>query len=115
MSVKKVTKSDLVDAVHRHTSCDKRTVVNIVEMFVEELKKSLISGATIELRGFGTLEPRLRKGRAVAHNPRTGETLSVAPHYVAAFRSGKELRERLWNLSPEQLQKSDSDEAEKKE
>lgn len=103
MSVKKVTKLDLVDAIYSQVSCERKDVQQVVELLIEQLKVSLISGATIELRGFGTLEPRLRKGRAVAHNPRTGEELSVAPHYVAAFRSGKDLKQKLWNLSPSQV------------
>ena len=65
---------------------------------LKEIKKSLENGSTIELRGFGTFEPRLRKGREKAHNPKTGEILSVAPHYVAAFRAGQDLKKALWNL-----------------
>ncbi|MBP5176790.1 MAG: HU family DNA-binding protein, partial [Treponema sp.] len=46
-------------------------------------------------------EPRLRKGREKARNPKTGESLSVAPHYVAAFRAGQELKNALWELPVE--------------
>ena len=55
-------------------------------------------GSTIELRGFGTFEPRLRKGREKARNPKTGEIVSMAPHYVAAFRAGKDLKQALYSL-----------------
>lgn len=98
MSVEKVTKYNLVESVYQKTNCEKYVVQDIIEKFLNEVKTSLESGATIELRGFGTFEPRLRKGRAVARNPKTGETLSVAPHYVAAFRAGQELKKALWNL-----------------
>ena len=98
MSSKKVTKYDLVESVYQNTKCEKRVVQDIVENLLSELKDALKEGATIELRGFGTFEPRLRKGRSRARNPKTGEQLSVAPHYVAAFRSGKELKNALWNL-----------------
>ena len=70
----------------------------MLETLLENIKTSLKDGATIELRGFGTFEPRLRKGRSRARNPKTGEQLSVAPHYVAAFRSGQELKNALWEL-----------------
>lgn len=95
---KKVTKSDLVEAVYQNARCEKRAVQDVVELFLHEVKNALKSGSTIELRGFGTFEPRLRKGRACARNPKTGTQLSVAPHYVAAFRSGQELRKALWDL-----------------
>lgn len=99
MSAKKVTKYDLVESVYQNTNCEKRLIQDIVEQLFEELKSALKSGKTIELRGFGTFEPRLRKGRSKARNPKTGEQLTVAPHYVAAFRSGQELKKALWNLS----------------
>ena len=98
MSSKKVTKYDLVESVYQNTKCEKRVVQDIVENLFTELKLALKDGATIELRGFGTFEPRLRKGRSRARNPKTGEQLSVAPHYVAAFRSGQDLKKALWDL-----------------
>ena len=98
MESKKVTKFDLVEAVYLKTKYEKKTIQNVLETLLENIKTSLKDGATIELRGFGTFEPRLRKGRSRARNPKTGEQLSVAPHYVAAFRSGQELKNALWEL-----------------
>ncbi|MBQ6781779.1 MAG: integration host factor subunit beta [Treponema sp.] len=99
MADKKVTKYDLVESVYQKiTKCEKHIVQNVVEQLLSELKDSLKDGATIELRGFGTFEPRLRKGRSKARNPKTGDSVSVAPHYVAVFRAGQELKKALWNL-----------------
>lgn len=98
MSSKKVTKYDLVESVYQNTQCEKKLVQDVVEQLLDEIKIALKEGNTIELRGFGTFEPRLRKGRSKARNPKTGEQLTVAPHYVAAFRSGQELKKALWEL-----------------
>lgn len=98
MSGKKVTKFDLVEAIYENTNYDKKVVQSVVESFLEEIKNSLKSSATIELRGFGTFELRLRKGKQSARNPKTGDKVTVAPHYVAAFRSGQSLKTDLWNL-----------------
>lgn len=98
MNSKKVTKFDLVELVYNDTKYEKKAVQSILESLLENIKGSLKDGATIELRGFGTFEPRLRKGRLRARNPKTGEHLSVAPHYVATFRSGQELKNALWKL-----------------
>ena len=98
MSSRKVTKYDLVEAVYQNTKCEKRVVQDVIENLLVQLKDSLKDGNTIELRGFGTFEPRLRRGRAKARNPKTGEQLSVASHYVAAFRAGQELKKSLWSL-----------------
>ena len=98
MGEKKVTKYDLVESIYQNTKFEKKTVQEVVEKLLDELKIALKDGNTIELRGFGTFEPRLRKGRSKARNPKTGEQLSVASHYVAAFRSGQELKNALWEL-----------------
>lgn len=95
---KKVTKFDLVESVYLDTKCEKKVVQAVVESLLEQIKKSLQNEANIELRGFGTFELRLRKGKSAARNPKTGEKVSVKPHYVAAFRSGQELKNTLWNL-----------------
>jgi integration host factor subunit beta len=102
--MKKVTKFDLVEAVYENTSYDKKVVQTVIDTFLEEVKNSLKDSSTIELRGFGTFELRLRKGKESARNPKTGDKVSVAPHYVAAFRSGQELKNSLWNLPVENNQ-----------
>ena len=79
----------------------KQIIQKIIDSFLLHTRESLETGATIELRGFGTFEARLRKGRSEARNPKTGEKLSVEPHYVAAFRAGQLLKEKLWNLKKE--------------
>jgi len=94
----KVTKVDLVDAVYKSTDVEKQVIQKVIDNFLLQTREALEKGSTIELRGFGTFEARLRKGRAVARNPKTGEKLSVEPHYVAAFRAGQILKEKLWNL-----------------
>ena len=98
MSDSKVTKNDLIDAVYKSTDIEKQEIAKVIDSFLLCTREALEKGGTIELRGFGTFEPRLRKGRSAARNPKTGEKLSVAPHYVAAFRAGQELKKALWDL-----------------
>ena len=102
MSDSKITKSDLVDAVYKSTDIEKQIIQNVIDSFLLQTREALEQGSTIELRGFGTFEARLRKGRAVARNPKTGEKLSVAPHYVAAFGAGQILKDKLWNLKKDE-------------
>jgi integration host factor subunit beta len=99
MSTKKVTKNVLIEAVYDETRFEKKIIQAVLESVLSEFKNALKSGSTIELRGFGTFEPRLRKGREKARNPKTGEHLSVPPHYIAAFRAGRELKTSMWGLS----------------
>ncbi len=101
MDGKKVTKYEIVDSIHSRMDIDKADVLRVVDLFLDEMKRSLSGKASIELRGFGTLEPRLRKGRAVCRNPKTGEILSVKARYTAVFRPGKDLKASLKSLQTE--------------
>lgn len=98
MEKSKITKNDLIDAIYKSTDVEKQDIQIVIDSFLLHTRQFLEEGSTIELRGFGTFEARLRKGRAVARNPKTGEKLSVEPHYVAAFRAGQILKDKLWNL-----------------
>ena len=98
MLSKKITKYDLIEAVYQNLDYEKGQIQKVMEALMEELKKSIAKGCTIELRGFGTFEARLRKGRAVVRNPKTGQKSSMPAHYVAAFRSGQELKKALSEL-----------------
>ena len=65
--------------------------VHAAENRVEDALKD---GNRVELRGFGTFEVRsydAYKGR----NPKTGESVEVAPKRSPFFKAGKELREGL--------------------
>lgn len=92
MAQEKITKNDIVASIYEKSNCEKRVVQEVVDSFIDELKKNLGKGVAVELRGFGTVSPRLRKGRTGARNPRTGETITIAPHYTAVFKPGQELR-----------------------
>jgi len=99
--VGKITKADIVDAIHNKIGLDRKEIRDVVDLFIDEVKAALISHDIIELRGFGTFEIKIRKGRQKARNPKTGEILSVNSHGIAAFRAGRELRQDVWNLKHE--------------
>lgn len=98
MATKKTTKNDLIDGIYKRTNVERQEILEVVDALLEEVKGALESGATIELRGFGTFEPRLRKGKSSARNPKNGDIVKVDPHYVAAFRAGQDLKQKLWKL-----------------
>ncbi|MDR1429914.1 MAG: integration host factor subunit beta [Spirochaetaceae bacterium] len=98
MAEKKITKADIIDAIYQKTGINRKDIKTAVDSFIEEIKDALIRQQIIELRGFGTFETRLRKGRKKARNPKTGEAVSVNSHGIAAFRPGKELKQDVWNI-----------------
>ncbi|MDR0689811.1 MAG: integration host factor subunit beta [Spirochaetaceae bacterium] len=95
---KKVTKADIIDSIYEKTGMSRKEIRSVVDLFIEDIKDALINRRIIELRGFGTFEIRVRKGRQKARNPKTGELVSVISHGIAAFRPGRELKQDVWNV-----------------
>ena len=99
MEKKKLTKADIIDSLRAKKDYLSRDEIhNIIDDLFEELKAALAEGKTIELRGFGTFEIRKRSGRMNAHNPKTGEKVSVSSHSIVYFKPGKEIQETVWGI-----------------
>ncbi|MDR1909335.1 MAG: HU family DNA-binding protein [Spirochaetaceae bacterium] len=101
MAGKKVTKIDLIDAVYLKTGMNRKEIREVIDLFLGEVRETLAGGANVELRGFGTFEVRIRKGKSEARNPRTGGTVAVHSHGVAAFKPGRRLRQEAWKAGME--------------
>ena len=104
MTGKKYTKAEIVDSVHNKTGIERNSVRIVTDAVLDDIKAALADGRVIELRGFGTFEIKIRKGRQQARNPRTGEMVSVNSHGIAHFRAGQELKQDCWNLKQEEKQ-----------
>jgi integration host factor subunit beta len=98
MSGRTVTKADITAAIYEKTGLNRRDVRLCIDSFCEEVKNALCRQNSVELRGFGTFEVRLRRGRKKARNPRTGEISTVNAHGAAVFRPGRELKQSVWNV-----------------
>ena len=63
-------------------------------MMLEHMAERLAGGGRIEIRGFGSFTPRLRRAR-VGRNPRTGTLVSFPARYAVHFKPGMGLRQRV--------------------
>jgi integration host factor subunit beta len=104
MTGKKLTKADMVNSMYQKTGMNRREIKAVIDFFIDEIKDALIKRMVVELRGFGTFEVRIRKGRQRARNPRTGDSVSVTSHGIAAFRPGRELKRDVWNLRDAEIE-----------
>lgn len=90
-----MTKSALIEKVAQ--SVDGLTLKQteiVIETVFESIKDALKAGNKIEIRGFGNFRLKERAAR-IARNPKTGETVQVAPKKAIRFKAGKALREAL--------------------
>ncbi len=106
----KLTKAELIDALYESLSPSSRTtrkeIHELIDGLFSEIKGAILEGKVVELRGFGTFEVKLRKGRSKARNPKTGEIVAVSDHGVATFRPGRELKKAAWEMETTRIPKS---------
>jgi len=90
-----MTKSVLIEKVAEKVEGLTRNQTEIVvETVFESVKKALMQGEKIEIRGFGNFRLKTRNPRK-ARNPKTGETVEVPGKKVLYFKVGKALKESL--------------------
>ena len=70
----KVTKAELIEALHATSALNRKDIHGLIDALFEEIKGAILQEKTVELRGFGTFEVKLRKGRKRARNPKTGQS-----------------------------------------
>jgi integration host factor beta subunit len=94
-----MTKSVLIEKVAEKVEGLTRNQTEIVvDTVFDSIKKALITGEKIEIRGFGNFRLKTRNPRK-ARNPKTGESVDVPGKKVLYFKVGKALKE---SLNPEQ-------------
>jgi len=94
-----MTKADIVKMISDETGMLRKDTAVIVDSFLDAVKKSLIEGNHIEIRGFGTFKLKIRKPRN-GRNPKTGETVPVPERVVPTFKYTRALKDEIFNLDP---------------
>ncbi len=69
----------------------------VIQSVLDQVTAELSDGNRLELRDFGVLEPRVRKGQDNARNPRTGETVATDGKVTVGFKPGKKMKRDIQN------------------
>ena len=91
-------KKDLVEVLTSKIQMEKDEITQIVDKVLDGIKEILSKGSSLEIRGFGTFEVKVRKGKKNARNPKTGEKVDTQPHYVICLKPGQELKDNIKKL-----------------
>jgi len=89
-----MNKLELIKTLRNECQISKKEAAAIVDLFFNEMGNALAEGDRVEIRGlcsFFVKEYDSYKGR----NPRTGESVKVAPKKLPFFKCGMELRNRV--------------------
>lgn len=93
-----MTKKEIVKQISDKIGLTQLKTKEIVQQTFDAIVETLLEERRIELRNFGVFEVKRRKPRK-ARNPRTGERVDVEAKYVVTFKPGKEMEEKVRNLS----------------
>jgi integration host factor subunit beta len=89
-----MNKLELIDTLKDECQISKKKAAAVVDLFFNEMANALAKGDRVEIRGlcsFFIKEYQSYQGR----NPRTGETVTVAPKKLPFFKCGMELKRRV--------------------
>jgi DNA-binding protein HU-beta len=89
-----MTKAELVNTIALQTGYDRVTILNIVESMMTNVKKSVIEGENVYLRGFGSFITKTRKQK-VARNISKETSIIVPEHKIPSFKPSKEFSNAL--------------------
>ena len=79
--------SEISKSLSTQMGIDPHDARKIVKFFFGQIEKALKSDERVEIRGFGTFTVKNYKGYK-GRNPKTGETVEVAPKKLPRFKTG---------------------------
>ena len=87
-----MTKAEIVSEIAKNTGIEKVLIMEVVENFMETVKKSMIGGDNVYLRGFGSFILKARAEKT-ARNISRNVAVTVPAHNIPAFKPAKEFKE----------------------
>ena len=99
-----LTKADLAEHLFDQLGLNKREAKEVVEIFFEEISRSLEDNVQVKLSGFGNFELKEKKERP-GRNPKTGEDVPISARRVVTFHAGQKLKARVELYSGEENEK----------
>ena len=87
-------KKELIEEVARRAQVTKKESRQVVDTFLEEIKKALSRGEKVVLSGFGTFRTVTVKDKEVVV-PGSKERVKVASHRAPRFKPGHSLKKAV--------------------
>ena len=99
-----LTKADIAEQLFDQLGLNKREAKEVVELFFEEISRSLENNVQVKLSGFGNFELKEKKERP-GRNPKTGEDVAISARRGVTFHAGQKLKARVEIYSGEENEK----------
>ena len=89
-----LTKADIAEHLFEQLGLNIREDREVVELYFDEISKSLENNVQVKLSGFGNFELKEKRERP-GRNPKTGENVAISARRVVTFHSGQKLKARV--------------------
>jgi len=89
-----MNKAGLCTKISKETGLPTKDVKKCFDMLIETVIETLRNDEKIRIVGFGNFEAKNRPARK-AHNPRTGEEISIEAKKIPSFKAGKALKDSI--------------------
>jgi len=86
-----LTKAELADLLFELVGLNKREAKEVVDIFFEEIRETLVAGSSVKLSGFGNFQLRDKPQRP-GRNPKTGQEIPIAARRVVTFHASQKLK-----------------------
>jgi nucleoid DNA-binding protein len=87
---RQANKGILADRVAEELNVPRRTAARVLDSVLDSIRDLLLSRGKVAVKGFGTFERKIRKGRAYKH-PLTGQSIEVADKETILFKPSDQL------------------------
>ncbi len=87
---RQANKGILAERVAQELNIPRRTAARVLDAVLDSIRDLLRSRGKVAVKGFGTFERKIRKGRAYKH-PLTGESIEVADKETILFKPSDQL------------------------
>ena len=81
-------KADIINKVSLETGIDKSDVQETVEATIITIKKALVEGEAVFIRGFGSFVNK-KRAKKIARNISTNTAIILEAHYIPSFKPSK--------------------------
>ena len=87
---RQANKGILADRVAEELNVPRRTAARVLDAVLDSIRDLLRGRGKVAVKGFGTFERKIRKGRAYKH-PLTGQSIDVADKETILFKPSDQL------------------------
>lgn len=89
-----MTKREIIEQVSRKAHLTKKAAAEAVDVFLNEIGRSIAKGEKVVLSGFGTFRAEWMEGKTVKI-PKTDKLVTIKRHRAPRFTSGKKLKRQV--------------------